>query len=269
MSVPWPVVSLFVLGYGLVTGLAAGDAVEPVGWNGPFFAGMPGDAVSVVAMPASWSGSDWLWAGGAVGLGCAIYAADPAIDRWVQEHRGSGSDAVASTIAPLGREVLAVGLLATAGASFVSDDPRVRRTALLGGEALLFTFVAHTAISTVAGRERPEDGQGSSAWDGPGGGDSFPSGHTAAAFAVAAVVAHEWEAVPWAAPAAYGTATLVGLARIGAGAHWTSDVYAGALLGLAMGYAVESLHPPGGHSAVTVTPWWDGRDTGLVATLRF
>ena len=60
---------------------------------------------------------------------------------------------------------------------------------------------------------------------------SFPSGHTAGAFAVATIFArrygrqHRW--VPW---AAYSLAGLTGLERITASAHFPSDVFLGAAL---------------------------------------
>ncbi|MGC2996936.1 phosphatase PAP2 family protein [Streptomyces sp. G35A] len=59
---------------------------------------------------------------------------------------------------------------------------------------------------------------------------SFPSGHTAAAVAFTAAVAPTWPAVgvACAAPAA-----MVALERVQSGAHYPSDVAAGAVIGLA------------------------------------
>ena len=69
---------------------------------------------------------------------------------------------------------------------------------------------------------------------------SFPSGHTAAAFAVAAAFAGE--------PAGLGPIALllsvgIGLSRVYLGAHYPLDVGAGAFLGVAAGIAARLLVP--------------------------
>jgi undecaprenyl-diphosphatase len=68
--------------------------------------------------------------------------------------------------------------------------------------------------------------------------DSFPSGHTTAAFAFAAVLARER---PRHAVAAFVFAALVGLSRIYIGVHYPSDVLAGAILGTAVGLGTCAL----------------------------
>jgi membrane-associated phospholipid phosphatase len=58
---------------------------------------------------------------------------------------------------------------------------------------------------------------------------SFPSGHTAAAFAFAGAVAPVW---PTAGAACGVSASLVAAERVHSGAHYPSDVAAGGLIGL-------------------------------------
>ena len=70
---------------------------------------------------------------------------------------------------------------------------------------------------------------------------SFPSGHTAAAFAFATGVGH---VSPAAAAPLHGLAALVGYSRIHTGVHFPGDVIVGALVGVVLAeattHAVES-----------------------------
>jgi membrane-associated phospholipid phosphatase len=67
------------------------------------------------------------------------------------------------------------------------------------------------------------------------GGRSFPSGHAAASFAFASVIAHRYPhkvCLKW---GAYGLATGVSLARIGGKKHFASDILVGGTLGYVTG----------------------------------
>lgn len=67
---------------------------------------------------------------------------------------------------------------------------------------------------------------------------SFPSGHSAAAFAVAVPVAITW---PWTAPLALGVAAVVSASRVVLKVHHASDVFAGAALGIAAALGAVKL----------------------------
>jgi undecaprenyl-diphosphatase len=62
---------------------------------------------------------------------------------------------------------------------------------------------------------------------------SLPSGHTAAAFLMAALVAHFY---PSLAILVYLWATCIGLSRVLLGVHYPSDIVAGAILGLLISF---------------------------------
>ncbi|HKH41654.1 MAG TPA: phosphatase PAP2 family protein [Solirubrobacterales bacterium] len=64
---------------------------------------------------------------------------------------------------------------------------------------------------------------------------SFPSGHTAAAFAFATGAGRE---LAWTRPPLYALAGLVGYSRVHTGVHYPLDVIAGALAGVALGELV-------------------------------
>jgi Capsule assembly protein Wzi/PAP2 superfamily len=103
-----------------------------------------------------------------------------------------------------------------------------RETGFLAGEAAINSLVAVEAFKYTLRRERPFQGDGS----GPffSGGTSFPSEHSAAAWAVAGVIAHEYPG-PIPKILAYGLAGFVDYARIRARQHFPSDVFIGGLMG--------------------------------------
>ena len=67
---------------------------------------------------------------------------------------------------------------------------------------------------------------------------SFPSGHTAGAVAVAGALAPVY---PSAAAPLYATAAAIGLIQTPRGAHYPSDIAAGAAIGAASAWAVHHL----------------------------
>ena len=121
---------------------------------------------------------------------------------------------------------------------------------LHGTEAVALSGAATALIKGLAGRARPYVSLDTNASDfrlargfNRGGYQSFPSGHTSAAFAAASVVTSEsqrwWPHQTWlVAPAMYGGATLVGLSRMYNNAHWASDVVLGAAIGTFSGIKV-------------------------------
>lgn len=121
------------------------------------------------------------------------------------------------------------------------------QSALLAGEALVDAEIVSEVMKNVDRRLRPRqippNGDFGDTWFRQGGGllisnGSFPSGHSIGSFAVATVIAdryrrHHW--VPW---LAYGMAALIGGSRITLQAHFPSDVFAGGVLGYAIGHFV-------------------------------
>jgi undecaprenyl-diphosphatase len=112
----------------------------------------------------------------------------------------------------------------------------------MGFAALLGNAISHLAVQVLkraVGRPRPcgPDGRPLAlvALPDP---FSFPSGHAAAAFAVALPIALAWV---WAAPLALGAASVVAWSRVALRVHYASDVIAGVGLGLAGAMAALQL----------------------------
>jgi membrane-associated phospholipid phosphatase len=98
---------------------------------------------------------------------------------------------------------------------------------------------------------------------------SFPSGHTAAAFALAATISGETARVDsgraaFVEPIAFGLASAVGVARVVQRAHWPSDLPLGAVIGTWSGLVVQRHSVNRGRldglvRGLTVTPEGKGR----------
>jgi len=182
----------------------------------------------------------WLTAGFVAGTVLLIQR-DDAIRAHVLEPPDSGTaDRVADLFEPLGRSYVEAAALGIAyAAARGSGHPRAMSTAATAFEAWLWTFVITSGAKVAFGRANPTGD--AEAHDFFTGGDIFPSGHTSRSFAIAAVLADHYG--PKAAWIAYPVAALIGLATVQQDTHWTSDVLAGAGLGLAIGSGIAHRHP--------------------------
>lgn len=134
-----------------------------------------------------------------------------------------------------------VGWGAVAGGLALAGRQRGRRAALEGLTAIAFTSVTvNHPVKVLARRQRPDlalvpsirrTASQPGSW-------SFPSGHTASAFAFAIAASGQ---LPVMAPFLYAVAATVGVSRIHVGAHYPSDVLAGAALGTVSGLAARKL----------------------------
>jgi hypothetical protein len=140
--------------------------------------------------------------------------------------------------------VLTYGIGRLAGSSMVAD------VGLHTAEALLMTSVISQAIRGPLGRSRPgvtdnpytfKFGEGFTHFDNR----SFPSLHSATAFAAAAAISGEIhernpDANAFISPLIFAAACVPGLTRMYLGEHWASDVVAGAFVGTLIGSRVVS-----------------------------
>jgi membrane-associated phospholipid phosphatase len=119
----------------------------------------------------------------------------------------------------------------------------LKEASVLALEALAHSQLFVLVIKEATQRERPiADKRRLGFWHG---GDSFPSGHAAGSFAVAAVFAYEYRdhiAVPI---TAYSLASIVGMSRMSARKHWVSDIFVGGSSGFMIGrYIYKRHHDP-------------------------
>jgi len=115
---------------------------------------------------------------------------------------------------------------------FYFGDGKEQKVAKLAVTSWAGVTATTLLLKGIVNRQRPE-GQHESRWD-----SSFPSGHTSSWFALATVYSAKY---PKYAIPLYGAGVLVGLSRIYLGEHYPSDVLAGAIIGVGVGYLTLKL----------------------------
>ncbi|MFN4239144.1 MAG: phosphatase PAP2 family protein [Erythrobacter cryptus] len=129
--------------------------------------------------------------------------------------------------------------------------------AVQAGASVAAGFGAAQGLKQVFPEQRP-DGSGA---------DSFPSGHTATAFAAATSILERrgpGEGIP-----ALALASLVGLARVEADKHHWYDVLAGAALGSGAGLLITRHKPDRDGRMAVLMPWGDLHGGGVTCAARF
>lgn len=137
----------------------------------------------------------------------------------------------------------AYSMIGLGGASFLfghmTHNDHLQEAGLLSGEAAINSAAVAYLLKGVTERQRPLDGNGHGNF--LQGGASFPSEHSAIAWSVASVWAHEYPG--WLSQmAAYGLATAITVTRVTAQQHFPADVIVGGALGWYFGRQVYRAH---------------------------
>jgi membrane-associated phospholipid phosphatase len=226
------------------------------------------DVRELVAVPWNASSRSWWKLAGATAAVIAVGSADDQIRTQVQETNRSGNQAVnqiASAVEPIGQEYswLLLGGFYLAGRR--NPGGRASRVAQDGLIAtVLAAGVVTPTLKATFGRNRPANGDHT--WDFFDAQPSFPSGHTTQAFALATVVAQHYDQ-RWVKIIAYGTAGLVGYARMNHDAHYASDVLAGSLIGITIGRFIVARNNE--RRQLDAVPIFSGKSPGVGLHVRF
>lgn len=219
--------------------------------------------------PLRWDEEDWL----AFTVAIAAVGASHEFDARVREHfvtnpgeglnggqdKNSLRDAL-PTVALIG------GTLAYAG--FLDDADGYRETWSLLESGVLST-VTSEVLGYAGGRERPDATTSPNDWR--RGGDSFPSVHASAAFAVGTVFAESGnDEYRWIRRIiGYGVAGATAYVRIKENDHWLSDTVAGAAIGIGTARFVLNRRDQssGGTSSLAIEP--TGKGWQVAYSVRF
>ncbi len=136
------------------------------------------------------------------------------------------------------------GTAAAAGGIYLTGlfthDEQAQRTGMLAAEASIDSFLIYGSMKLIFNRDRPYTSPHEGKFfAGNFSGGSFPSGHSALAWTLASVVAHEYPKWP-VELLMYGLATTVSTTRVTGGQHFPSDVFVGSTLGYLVGRYVAN-----------------------------
>jgi hypothetical protein len=183
-------------------------------------------------------------------------------DQEFQEEAQEGRDGLTNSAARMGNTFgdwrsIVPALTAGYVAGDIAGSNAVKRTAVQAGAAAALATALAGGLKYAVGRTRPNAASTSLDFRPFSGASSFPSGHTAVAFALATAVADQTRD-GWSDYVLYGAATLTALARVNDNKHWASDVLVGGLVGhLSARWVTRRMGP------LQVTP------AGLSVYLRF
>lgn len=180
-----------------------------------------------------------------LGIGVVLTASswlllDTPVLTWAERVQSDALEDVIRLLNRLGggmNPVLLVAFFLVAGVAYL--DRRWVSHALGMAIAGLAAGIVAQIIKHLVGRARPELWLGPAHYA-PGSSTSFPSGHTVGAFALAGVLVFSARS-PILRVVAFALATGVGLSRILAFRHWTSDVTASAIVGLTTAWIVTRV----------------------------
>src|SRR5579863_5578463 len=201
----------------------------------PFLKHIAGDQKQFWTSPARFRTKDLKWILPAAGITAAFIASDS----WWSRQVNPAHQQTSLTVSDYGT----YSLIGLGGASFLlgsmTHDDHLQETGLLSSEAAINATGVTYLFKEITQRQRPLQGNGNG--DFFTGGSSFFSEHSAIAWSVASVWAHEYPG--WLSQtAAYGLATAITITRVTAKQHFPSDVIIGSALGWYFGRQVYRAH---------------------------
>jgi len=201
----------------------------------PFLKHIVSDQKEFWTSPARFRTKDLKWILPSVGITAAFIASDS----WWAKQVNPSHMQTSLHISDYGT----YSLIGLGGASFLvghmTHDDHLQETGLLSAEAAINATGVTYLFKEITQRQRPL--QGNRNGDFFTGGASFNSEHSAIAWSIASVWAHEYPG--WLSQtAAYGLASAIAITRVTAQQHFPSDVIVGSALGWYFGRQVYRAH---------------------------
>lgn len=196
-----------------------------------------GDQKQFWTRPAHFQVKDLRWGVPFAGMTAALIASDSWISKQVPDkpNQLKRSKDVSN--------YAVFSLVGLGGASYLfghmTGNDHLAETGLLSGEAAIDSTAAAYVFKVISQRPRPYQDNGNGTFF--QGGSSFPSEHSAVAWSIASVWAHEYPG--WLSRTlAYGMASAVTLTRVTGQQHFASDAFIGSALGWYFARQVYRAH---------------------------
>lgn len=199
------------------------------------------DGLNLATAPFSFTATNWMKTGALVLATGLAFSLDPKIKEEVSYQHTPALDNATGFGEKYG-SISYAGIFA--GGMYITGkiigDKSIATTGRMLTESVLYSGLAVSLLKYTVGRSRPYTNEGPATmftYSFQEANVSFPSGHTATAFAVSTVLANRIDN-PIATIALYGLAGFTGYQRIYDNKHWFSDVFVGAAIGYFIGSSI-------------------------------
>jgi membrane-associated phospholipid phosphatase len=224
-------------------------ATEPGAQN----PGLGTDIKLYFTAPLRWNLTDWAWFGGALAAIGAAHHFDTQVRTHFTQNLKPGQTINSDDVQDI---IPAVGVLGlTWGYAYWTGDSSGEHEAWAMLEAAGLSSATAYALKYTARRLGPDETSDPNEWF-KSGGKSFPSEHSAAAFAVGTVLAESGnDDYRWVRRfLGYGLGVVTSYLRLEHNAHWLSDTVAGAALGISTGRFTMKRPSDSALSGLSVEP---------------
>ncbi len=203
------------------------------------------NAGRIAVSPLKFGWKDWGYTGLVAGGVALAFTQDTYIQENVNGNPSGNAHWLATYVGePFGNPYVATGLsLGTYIVGKSLNYDQVSDPALVAFQSVIITNTTTFMLKMLFHRQRPREGlePDPNVWYGPSLEDnhlSFPSGHTATAFALASSLSTYYSDKKWVGLVLYPLAAITGWSRIYDNEHWFSDVAVGAAIGYFIGRTV-------------------------------
>jgi membrane-associated phospholipid phosphatase len=178
-------------------------------------------------------------------------------DRHIEPNPSTSVQNAAQDISNVGL----IGTAATVGGLYLygvaKHDDHAHEAGKLGTQSFVDTFLVYELANVVAGRARPDEGNGhGDFFVNHSFGSSFPSGHASLTWSMSTVLADEYPSTKsrlfW-----YAVGSTVAASRVVGRRHFTSDVVVGSAIGYLIGRYVFHAHGRHLSKGTRVVKWPD------------
>jgi len=232
---------------------------DPVGYGKQFWE----DLKELPKKPGAWSSGQWYLAGGVAAATTVSLFYDEKIRSYNERHRSETWKNISLAETRFGDYRYQVPIISgfyLGGLAF--NSPTMRKIAADSAEAsVIAAFIINPAICFMTGRALPNKHEEPSKFlPFRRHRFSFPSGHTAAAFALASAVDIDLRNTfgYWQTPLLYGMAASVGQSRIYDDKHYLSEVILGGAIGWSIGTWIASKDRGTAQHSLTLLPYPNG-----------